>query len=175
MAARTRSSRVERHEAAALDQEPQTSPGQHPPVAMFGHDAVGHGVQGTPAHSEDATAQNWAVADAARPDLDDETADGLSEVEEQVRHAAEDLPADEPWELRVRRKAHELWLSEGGPHGRAEDHWRIAAQLVAEEDARSSADLLPYGGDVDRPLEDAATLANLGEFPGLADQGDSNS
>jgi hypothetical protein len=161
MAVRTRSSSVERQEAAALDEEQQMSPDQDL-------------LQGTTKDSEDATPQDWAVADAARPDLDDETADGLSEIEEQVRHAAEDLPADEPREWRVRRKAHELWVSEGGPHGRAEDHWRIASRLVAEEDARRS-DLFPYGDDLDRPLEEAATLANLGEFPGLADQGDDDS
>ena len=67
-----------------------------------------------------------------------------------MRHAAEDLPADEPWEERVRRKAHELWQEEGGQHGRAEDHWRIASQLVGEEVAQSRTDL-PYLGDTDAP------------------------
>ena len=86
------------------------------------------------------------------------------------RRAAEDLPADESWEERVRRKAHELWQEEGGQHGRAEDHWRIASQLVGEEIAQSRADL-PYLGDTDAPPEEAALLDNLGEFPDLADQG----
>jgi hypothetical protein len=43
--------------------------------------------------------------------------------------------------------------------------------LEARQDARR-LDLLPYGNDLDQPLEEAATLDNLGEFPGLADQGD---
>ena len=80
------------------------------------------------------------------------------------------LPADEPWEERVRRKAYELWESEGGPHGRAEDHWRIASELVAEEIARSRTDL-PYSQPGDEPVEEAALLDNLGEFPELTDQG----
>ena len=126
--------------------------------------------QATATAPEDSTAQDWLVADAARRDFDDETVDGLSLLEEEVRRAAEDPPPDEPWEERVRRKAYELWEAEGGPHGRAEDHWRIAAQLVAEEIAHGRADL-PYPVDQDKPAEAAALQDNLGEFPSLADQG----
>ena len=126
--------------------------------------------ESTPTAPEDSTGQDWLVAEAARRDFDDETVDGLSELEEEVRHAAEDLPADESWEERVRRKAYELWQEEGGPHGRAEDHWRIASQLVGEEIAQSRTDL-PYLGDADALPEEAALLDNLGEFPDLADQG----
>lgn len=39
---------------------------------------------------EDATAQDWAVADHARPDMTEETADGLDDTDEAVRRAAED-------------------------------------------------------------------------------------
>jgi hypothetical protein len=174
MAAKASPSSVEREEAGALGEAERTAPDQDASVAIFGRDVDAYDAQGTGTQSEDATVKDWAVADALRPDLDAETSDGLGDVDEEVRHMAEDLPADEPWELRVRRKAHELWVSEGGPHGRAEDHWRIAAQLVAEEDAGRS-DLLPYGDDADQPVEEARTLENLGEFPGLADQGDENS
>lgn len=171
MAARTTTSSVERHEADALGRARQKAPEQDPTRVMVDRDVDAYGTQRASTHSEDATAQDWVVAEAARPDFDDETPDGLSEMEEEVRHVAEDLPADEAWESRVRRKAHELWVSEGGPHGRAEDHWRIASQLVAEDDAGRS-ELLPYGDAIDQPVEEAATLDNLGEFPGLTDQGD---
>jgi len=140
-------------------------------MAIFGRDVDSYDAQGTSADSEDATMQDWVVADEARPELADETADGLSDTEEAVRGSAEDLPADEPLEERIRRKAYELWESEGGPHGRAEDHWHLAATLVAEEDAQRSA-LLPFDAGPDEPVEDARTLDNLGEFPGLTDQGD---
>ena len=120
---------------------------------------------------EDASAQDWAVAEAARPSFADETVDGLSDLEEEVRHAAEDLPDDEPWEVRVRRKAYELWESEGGPHGRDEDHWRIAAELVAAEVAERRGDL-PYAGTTEETVEEAALLDNLGEAPAITDQGE---
>jgi hypothetical protein len=139
-------------------------------LPVLGGDSELPGDRPTLTAAEDSTAQDWLVADTARRDFDDETEEGLSLLEEEVRHAAEDLPADEPFEERVRRKAYELWQSEGGTHGRADDHWRIAQQLVGEEIARGRADL-PYFGDPDGPAEDAALQDNLGEFPGLADQG----
>jgi hypothetical protein len=162
---------VERQEFAALDEAEKRVPDQDPSMAIFGRDVDSYDAQGTTADSEDATMQDAAVADAARPDFDDETADGLSDTEEAARSSAEDLRADETLEERIRRKAYELWESEGGPHGRAEDHWHLAAELVAEEDAQRSA-LLPFEGDVDQPVEEARTLDNVGEFPGLADQGE---
>ena len=157
--ARDKASKVERAERAIFARADRRPPQPNEVTDEF-----------TPTATEDSTAQDWLVAEAARRDFDDETVDGLSELEEEVRHAAEDLPADEPWEERVRRKAHELWQEEGGQHGRAEDHWRIASQLVGEEIAQSRADL-PYLGDTDAPPEEAALLDNLGEFPDLADQG----
>src|SRR3954453_13465057 len=36
--------------------------------------------------------QDWAAAEHSRPDLPDETEDGLDPLEESVRHAAEDIP-----------------------------------------------------------------------------------
>ena len=124
-----------------------------------------------PTAPEDSTAQDWLVADAARRDFDDETVDGLSDVEEEVRHAAEDLPADEPWEERVRRKAYELWQEEGGPHGRAEDHWRIAASWWARRSPKAAPTCPTARPTTDALPEEAALLDNLGEFPDLADQG----
>lgn len=170
MALNQKTLNVERQERAALARTRRQAPERDPSVAVFGRDVGSYDGQGTGTAPEDSTAQDWLVADAARRDFDDETVDGLSTLEEEVRHAAEDLPMDEPWEERVRRKAHELWESEGGPHGRAEDHWRIAAGLVAEEIAHGRADL-PYSGDSDEPTEEAGLLENLGEFPDLSDQG----
>ena len=171
MSARSRSSSVERQEIGALDEAERKTPEQDPSMAIFGRDVDAYDSQSSTSGGDDATVQDWAVAEGARPDMDDETVDGMNAIDDEVRHAAEDLPSDEPWEERVRRKAYELWESEGGIHGRNEDHWRLAADLVAEEDSHRS-DLLPYQGDADQPVEEASTLENLGEFPSLADQGD---
>jgi hypothetical protein len=123
-----------------------------------------------PTGADEATGQDWNVANGARPDMDGESSDGLSELDEEVRYAAEDLPADESWEDRVRRRAYELWESEGWPEGRESDHWRIAEQLVAEEEGRLSGSL-PYGGDEEAPAEDPAISEGDGDVPGLTDQG----
>ncbi len=171
MAADERTARVDREERAALARAAREAPEQDPSLAVFGRDVDADVGQGGATMPEDSTAQDWRVADAARPDFEDETGDGLGTYDEAVRHAAEDPPADEPWEERVRRKAHEIWLSEGGPHGRAEDHWRIAKALVAEEIASGRADL-PYAGREDEPTEEAGLQRNLGEFPTLTDQGE---
>ncbi|MGD9869215.1 MAG: DUF2934 domain-containing protein [Hyphomicrobiales bacterium] len=143
-------------------------------MALLGRKVEEPGAQTAATSPEDASAQDWVIAETTRPDIEGETADGLSDLEEEVRHAAEDLPADEPWEERVRRKAYELWQSEGGPHGRAEDHWRIASELVAAEIARDRADL-PYSGEPEEQPEEDAIQANLGEFPELTDQGEDQS
>ena len=171
MAARKKAASVGRQERTALAQARREAPALEPSVAVFGQDVDSYDGQAGATAPEDASAQDWIVADGARPDFDDETADGLGAVEEAVRHAAEDLPAEEPWAERVRRKAYELWQSEGGPHGRAEDHWRIAAELVAEEIAASRTEL-PLDRPGDEPIEAAALQDNLGEFPQLTDQGE---
>jgi hypothetical protein len=173
MAGRSRTASVEQQEIDALDQAESRSPDLDSSLAIFSRDVDAYDSQGETANSEDATVQDWAVAETLRPDFEDETVDGLGIYDEEARHAAEDIADDETWEERVRRKAYELWESEGGPHGRSEDHWHLAAQLVAEEDAERSA-LLPYAAGDDQPVEEGRTLENLGEFPGLADQGDDN-
>ena len=40
--------------------------------------------------------QDWIEAENSRPTLPEETADGLDETEEEIRHQAEDLPLDTP-------------------------------------------------------------------------------
>lgn len=178
MASKHKRSTMERVEIAALDKAEQQSPSQDPSLAVFGRDVDSYDTQSGSADNVDATVQDWAVAEESRAAIEGETADGLDDLDEQLRRGAEELPVDEPLEERIRRKAYELWESEGGPHGRAEDHWRIATEMVAQEDAERSA-LLPFGGsDLSREtgsdliVEDPSIQDNLGEFPGLTDQGD---
>lgn len=45
---------------------------------------------------ERMTLEDVVEADGARPDLPDETADGLDAMDEEVRRQAEDLPVDAP-------------------------------------------------------------------------------
>lgn len=73
------------------------------------------------------TAEDWVAAEHARPDLPDETSDGLTELEEEVRRQAEDVPL-------------------GAPN--------------------------PLLFDNDEPVEPEEALVNQGEFPDLADQGE---
>lgn len=50
-------------------------------------------------------------------------------------------------EKRIRERAHEIWEAEGRPHGRHEEHWRLAREQVAGE-----KELEKMGG----PLPEAA-------------------
>jgi hypothetical protein len=45
---------------------------------------------------EGVSGADWVAAERARPDLPDETIDGLSELEEEVRRQAEDVPTGAP-------------------------------------------------------------------------------
>lgn len=45
---------------------------------------------------EDLTPADLSRAEASRPDLPDENADGLDEMDEEIRHQAEDLPTERP-------------------------------------------------------------------------------
>jgi hypothetical protein len=48
-------------------------------------------------------------------------------------------------EKRIREQAYHLWVAEGRPHGRHDEHWQQAAKLVAAEGAadRGVADPQP--------------------------------
>jgi hypothetical protein len=61
-------------------------------------------------------------------------------------------------ETRIRDRAHQIWLEEGSPEDRAENHWELAKIAVALEDASE-------------PVE---AWTNQGEFPQLTDQGEQN-
>lgn len=89
---------------------------------------------------------------------------------------AEDLA--ETLEERIRRRAYEIWERDGRPEGRAEDHWKLASEEIAIED-NYSATLRPnpaHGPDDTarrtEPVEPVLSMANQGEVPGLADQGE---
>ena len=45
---------------------------------------------------EAMTLEDLAEAEASRPTLPDETSDGLDDMDEEIRHQAEDLPIDRP-------------------------------------------------------------------------------
>ncbi|BBK32687.1 DUF2934 family protein [Stella humosa] len=71
---------------------------------------------------------------------------------------------------RVRRRAHELWITEGRPEGKAEDHWHAAEELTAHEDKQMLA-TKPVG-DAEPKAEPLLAVQNQGEFPTLTDQGE---
>lgn len=82
-------------------------------------------------------------------------------------------------ENRLRKRAERLWRQDGSPPGRMDEYLERARELLAIE-AHPSAGLLPnpmtqHGGAIplQEPVEEAALMENLGEFPSrLTDQGD---
>ncbi len=75
-------------------------------------------------------------------------------------------------EERIRRKAHALWEAEGQPHGRDQDHWDQAREIIAIEDSQGST-LLPRNTGAEEPVEDRRAATNYGDVPNLTDQGES--
>ncbi len=50
-----------------------------------------------PSTEDDGTPlQDWIEAENSRPTLPEETADGMDDMDEEIRHQAEDIPADDP-------------------------------------------------------------------------------
>jgi hypothetical protein len=47
------------------------------------------------------------------------------------------------FERRVRERAHQLWVDEGHPQGRADEHWERARELVEKEDRVSAPSMQP--------------------------------
>jgi hypothetical protein len=85
-------------------------------------------------------------------------------------------------EQRIARRAYRLWEEAGRPHGRDQDHWERARFLIGLEDNAQAGQLPnPSIPTVQNPAGTAPTHApaeplreaveNLGEFPGLTDQG----
>ena len=74
-------------------------------------------------------------------------------------------------EDRIRVKAHEIWESEGHPHGRDEDHWAQAKEIIAIQDGLSDT-LLPRNSGVEEPIEPTQAVEPYGDVPNLTDQGE---
>ncbi len=74
-------------------------------------------------------------------------------------------------EDRIRIKAHEIWESEGHPHGRDEDHWVQAKEIIAIQDGLSDT-LLPRDTGVQEPIEPTQAVDPYGDLPNLTDQGE---
>ena len=80
---------------------------------------------------------------------------------------------------RIERRAYHLWQADGEPHGRHDEYWERARELIGMEEAGNTGQLpnpatLP-GADPNAPdvIEDARLQENLGEFPDrFADQGE---
>src|SRR5690349_14190499 len=80
-------------------------------------------------------------------------------------------------EERIRERAYRLWLEEGQPDGKAEEHWEKARELLAlESDPEEGKESLDEGyndsGPWGEPVEEASILENQGEFPTTTDQGE---
>jgi hypothetical protein len=90
-----------------------------------------------------------------------------------MKHAADQH------ERRIHARALRQWRREGAPKGRIDEYLERARELQAFEDHPNAA-LLPnpmsrHHGAIapPEPVEEAALMENLGEFPGLlSDQGD---
>lgn len=80
---------------------------------------------------------------------------------------------------RIEERAYHLWKAEGEPHGRSEEYWERARELVMMERAGPIGQLpnpaSQPGADPNAPdtVEEAFIQENLGEFPDrFADQGE---
>lgn len=73
---------------------------------------------------------------------------------------------------RIAAKAHELWEAAGRPHGRDQDHWDQAREIIAIEDSQRDT-LLPRDTGAQEPIEEPEeALRNLADMPNLTDQGE---
>jgi hypothetical protein len=75
----------------------------------------------------------------------------------------------------IRRRGKRMWREAGAPKGREDEYMERARELQAFVEHPASA-LLPNPmiahPHPDDPIEEAALMENLGEFPGRTDQGD---
>ncbi|WP_419728999.1 DUF2934 domain-containing protein [Lichenicola sp.] len=91
------------------------------------------------------------------------------------------LENDPARDARIRERAYHLWEADGRPHGRHDEYWERASELIGMEGNPEFGQLpnpatLP-GADPNRtePVEEAFLQANLGEFPDrFADQGEAH-
>lgn len=80
------------------DSDPVQSSGERTRVDVEPFEVRSPDLQGrdTSMDPESMTLEDWVEAEGSRPNLPDENAEGLDEMEEEVRRQAEDLPADIP-------------------------------------------------------------------------------
>lgn len=74
---------------------------------------------------------------------------------------------------RVTDRAHHLWLEAGSPPAGPDAYRDLASELIAIEEAGDTG-LKPVeaSGPFGEPIEEAAPVANLGEFPTMVDEGE---
>ena len=86
--------------------------------------------------------------------------------------------SDEERHLRISQRAYHLWQSEGELHGHDQEYWERAKELIGMEESGATGQLpnpaTVAGNDPSReqPDEESQIQENLGEFPGLTDQGE---
>jgi hypothetical protein len=70
------------------------------------------------------------------------------------------------YEQRVRARAHEIWVREGKPDGRAEDHWALAREAVSQEEGIPQT-LKPMEpeGPIAEPLLAVESLGEKQDYP----------
>lgn len=86
--------------------------------------------------------------------------------------------AEREHDRNIRLRARRMWQEAGSPKGREDEYLERARELQAIVE-HPGAGLLPnpmvahpHPDAHDQPVEEAALLENLGEFPGRTDQGD---
>ena len=65
---------------------------------------------------------------------------------------------DDAPETRVRKRAYEIWESEGRPEGAQDKHWRRACEEINAEDETSGGETAPDAGGTSDPAQAGATI-----------------
>ncbi|MGI4747533.1 MAG: DUF2934 domain-containing protein [Janthinobacterium lividum] len=91
------------------------------------------------------------------------------------------LENDPARDARIKERAYHLWEADGSPHGRHDEYWERASELIGMEGSIGFGQLpnptTQPGFDPNRtePVEEAFLQDNLGEFPDrFADQGEAH-
>ena len=170
MAASAKRASVERQEQGALARARRQAPEQEPSLAVFGRDVDAYDEQGGATAPEDSTAQDWLVAEAARPDFDDETVDGLNGSMRRCAARPRICPPTNPGKSGSAARP----TSSGSPRAGRMAAPRITGGSPPSWWPRRSpapAPTCPTASPATSRSEEAAFLDNLGEFPELTDQG----
>jgi hypothetical protein len=90
---------------------------------------------------------------------------------EQFVMRANPLETNPEREAHIREVAYRMWEENGRPHGRDVEFWERARELVGMKENRGAGQL-PRSAESSPKVEEAERKDNLGEFPGVADQGE---